>query len=115
MKVRKLRKRSETGYTFAVNFGPFWVRNWWFNLDKNNVVGPAVYVNGKQFSHVLGHGMHFSRLRDIVARMVREGIDEYDSDDMVSVGGRTPIQDFSKKAHAELAAEDEQEELAEAA
>lgn len=108
MKIRKLRKRTETGYTFAINFGPFWVRNWWFNADKNNVVGPAVYVDGKAFSHVLGHGMHFVRLRDLVSKMVREGIADYDSDEMLPIGEHKPIEDSSKRSLEEILEADEE-------
>lgn len=91
MKIGKLRKQTETGYTFQIAFGPLWMRNWWYNADHDNVVPPSAYVAGKAYSHVVGHGIHFAKLRNIIKGMVAAGIGEYNSDDMMSVHERAAI------------------------
>lgn len=80
MKIVNLEKRTENGYSFSLQLGPFIVDNFWYNTQHNNITPPARYNGDKRYPLVRGAGIHFKRVRDCVAWMVQIGRKSFNSE-----------------------------------
>lgn len=90
MKIKSLAKRTDTGYTFKIAFGPFWLDGWWYNTDSNNVIPPSKFVGNRRFSLVQSHALHFGRLRNVVKYMVANGLESFNSDSFIAPASFDP-------------------------
>lgn len=84
MKIKSLKQRTDNGWTFKIAAGPFWVDNWWYNADSNNIVPPSRIVDGKRWSIVQSHSTQFIKLRNVIKFMVQHGMQSFNTDSFLA-------------------------------